>query len=402
MEFSRKKIVITGIGTQSALGSNLSDVAKSLAGAPTFAEAQNNEFHQWASPIPVFAQASFDPEVVLGKKGLRTKDWATKLLLGGIELGFKELFEQTPVADRPGLCVGTTFGSIQSIGDFLSDSIVNGVNSVNPQAFANTVTNAPISNANIRYGVRSLSATVSTGFNASHDALLYGCDYLQRGYDDWIITGGFDEVSYYGLLGFHRSGVLSKSGRMQPFGVAADGFVAGEGCAMFLLETEEHAISRGATIIAEISGLVSAFDPSIDPLSNSYSTAVLSRVIGETLEMAGIQKSDLAFVAASAQGSPKLDALEASVLAAQLPEVPVTAYKSRFGECYGASGALSLVCAISDLQEGVVSATFGDYQALPNLNLVQKTRPIGSQKSILINSISCDGYVSSLVVKQYV
>ena len=141
-----------------------------------------------------------------------------------------------------------------SIGDFLSDSIVNGVNSVNPRAFANTVINSPTGNSNIRFDAKNLSATIATGFNSGIDALIYAFDYIQRGYIDRIVAGGLEEISYYSLLGLSRTGLISPSANIRPFAIDSDGIVVGEGCALFHLETEEAAKQRGAQIQAEIIG----------------------------------------------------------------------------------------------------------------------------------------------------
>jgi 3-oxoacyl-(acyl-carrier-protein) synthase len=393
---STARIVITAANAVSSLGASFARLGENLAAAPVVGSAKAFEFHELDADYPCFRVNGFDPVEALGKKGLRTKDWSTKLLMGCIEPLFKQSMEALPAGERPGLTIGTAFGSVQSIGDFLSDSIVNGVNAVNPMAFGNTVINSPTGNANIRYEMRSLSSTVATGFNASLDALIYSADFIRCGYLPAIVAGGLEEVSYYALVGLKRSGLLSANGTMKPFGVDADGFVAGEGCAVFLLETEESARKRGATVIAEIAGYASLFDPAdgYNPKAEGALAAVRT-----ACDMAGIKPADVSFVAASANGSTAGDAMEAKVVAELFPSTPVAAYKSKLGECYGASASLQVACALADMATGRVSATGGDYAVRGGVNLVTTEKKLDA-KYVAVNSFACDGNCGCVVLKK--
>jgi 3-oxoacyl-(acyl-carrier-protein) synthase len=398
MTMSGPTIVITGIGAMSALGNNVADLRENLASQPTPQTIGSFDFHSLDTPLPCFRVNGYDPAAVIGKVGLRLKDWPTKLLLGCLEIAFKEAFAAFGDDDRPGLSIGTAFGSVQSIGDFLSDSIVNGVNAVNPQLFANTVINSPTGNANIRFGVRTLSSTVATGFNAGADAIIYAFDYLSRGYLKAIVAGGLEEVSYYGLAGLLRSGVLSTTGAMRPFGRDADGFVSGEGCGLLMLETEESARARGATIMAELAGVGSAFD-GVDGGFNPKAEGAV-HAARSACAMAGIAPREIDFVAASANGSRGGDAMEAALLRALFGGKPVTAYKAKTGECYGASPALNTVCALADLVAGRVSGSPVGYSLLPDIDLVTAARPLAARYA-LVNAFSCDGNCSSLVLRKW-
>ncbi|MFW6253532.1 MAG: beta-ketoacyl synthase N-terminal-like domain-containing protein, partial [Chitinivibrionales bacterium] len=343
-----RRIVITGIGAISSLGTGLQQHSDNLTNPSSPSSYQESEYHSFDKPVVCFRAEQYDPIEVLGKKGLRTKDWATKLILGAIESSCKDILVQGNESERPGICIGTAFGSVQSIGDFLSDSIVNGVNSVNPQAFANTVINSPTGNANIRYNVRTLSTTVSTGFNAGIDSFIYGGDYIKRGYLDSILVGGIEEVSYFELLGLLRSGALSPSGTIKPFGKDADGLVMGEGSAVFMLETADRASRRGAEPIAEIAGYYSAFDADAPVNGFDPSGNIQKYVMKNACDMAGISCDAISFIAASANGNKTGDTVESLAIERLFGDTPVTSYKSKIGECYGAGAVLSMACALAD------------------------------------------------------
>jgi 3-oxoacyl-(acyl-carrier-protein) synthase len=389
-----RKIVVTGVSAISAVGTGLDAHLSGLTQPARLSTIKDTEFHSLDTETPCYRITDYEPKEVLGKKGLRLKDWSTKLLLGAVELGFKDFLEACSDEEKPGMCIGTAFGSVGSIGDFLSDSIVNGVDKVNPQAFANTVINAPTGNANIRYGIKTLSTTVATGFNASLDAFIYGCDFLKNGYLERILVGGLEEISYYEIMGMHRAGVLSSHGRARPFAHDGDGLVAGEGSAVFLLETEEAARKRGATILAEVGGYCSCFDP--DPSSGEGAR----HAIAQALDNAGIGMNGVSFISADANGSPAGDTMEASVLAKMAPGKPVAAYKAKIGECYGASGALSIACALVDMRNGRIAGTGQKYAVHEDIALVSETLEGRDDDVVLVNNFSCEGNRGAIVLRK--
>jgi 3-oxoacyl-(acyl-carrier-protein) synthase len=114
---------------------------------------------------------------------------------------------------------------------------------------------------------------------------------------------------------------------------------------------------------------------------------------------ANMSPSDVGFIAASANGTVAGDTTEAAAIADVAGDTPVAAYKSKTGECYGASGALSLASALADMKAGRVSGTREAYRTPPNLNLVTETLNNRSDETALLNAFSCDGNCGSIVLK---
>ena len=229
------------------------------------------------------------------------------------------------------------------------------------------------------------------------DALVYAFDYLSRGYLKAIIAGGLEEISYYGLAGLLRSGVLSSGGRTKPFGREADGMVLGEGCGLVLLETEASAMSRGATIMAEIAGVGTAFD-SVDGGFNPKAEGAI-HAARSACAMAGIGPDEVDFIAAGANGTKAGDAMETKLISELFSGKAVVAYKAKTGECYGASPALSLTCALADLRAGQVSGSPAPYPLMADLNLITHQKSLGA-RHVLVNTHSCDGFCSSLILRK--
>lgn len=393
------KLVITAVNSISSLGIGYDKIQDGLNGAKNISKVKDFEFHNLDSEKSAYKVTEFDPKEILGKKGLRTKDHSTKLLLSTIELGFKDIIEAETEENRPGLAAGTCFGSVQSIGDFLCDSIENGVQKVNPMLFANTVINSPTGNANIRYDIKTLSATISDGFNSSIDSVIYTCDHIRSGYMPAIIAGGVEEVSYYALLGFDRSGVLSSKEEARPFASDSDGVVMGEGAAFFLIETEESAKAHGRTAIVEIAGYASAFDPADGKVGFNPDGEAAKYVVEQAIKEAGISSADISFVASDASGFLSGDKMEAKVIKEVFgTETPVTAYKANTGECYGASSVINMACAISDMENGKISGTGSKYDTVSDINLVTETIDKKSDY-VAITAFSFDGNVAALILK---
>lgn len=368
-----------------------------ISSPPGLSSVKDFEFHSFDDPVLCRTVKGFDPVEILGKKGLRNKDHATKLLLGTFEKSFKEILSDQDEQRRPGFCIGTAFGSLQSIGDFLSDSIVNGVNSVNPQAFANTVINSPTGNANIRYMVRNLSTTISTGFNAGLDSIIYAKDYISRNYLSRIIAGGLEEISYYWLLGLMRSGMISEEGEAKPLCVTSDGIIPGEGCALFLIENEDEAFGNGSQPRAEIAGEASGFDPLL--LSGRSDGSTGAGIIEKALFNAKISAEAIDFVASGGSGHYFTDKVECAAIQTVFKNnVPVTAYKHAIGECYGASGALITALALRDMKNGTISGTGLSYETINGINLVSESIK-AAPEYVLVTSFSCEGNCSAIVLR---
>ncbi len=393
------KIVITGLSAVSSCGVGYDLLKEKLA---TGVEAiMNPEYEMQKLPrdTAVFG-VDFDPKEILGKKGLRTMDKATKMLNVAIHVGFGDYIESLSDEERPGLAIGTGFGSMESIGNFSSVSIANGVGSVNPNLFGNTVINSPTGNANIRFNLKNLSATMTTGFNSGLAIMVYSCDYIKNGYLNNILCGAVEEASVYTILAMESEGCLSKSNNMKPFSKECDGFVHGEGCGLVLLETEELAGARGANIIAEISGYAQTFD-----CNNGEFGFGDGETAAETMKMAladaGISADQIDFVVSDANGNRYGDAMRLKAFSAVFGDkTPVTSYRTVLGESFGAAGMLDIVATVADLESNRISPIFGDFETLAGIDLVKGSARSKKSTYAMVTSFSVDGHCTAVIIKK--
>jgi 3-oxoacyl-[acyl-carrier-protein] synthase II len=302
------------------------------------------------------------------------------------------LQESVEVGDPElGLVCGTVFGSVHSITGFDWSGLVDGPTYVNPMEFPNTVINAPAGQAAIKHRLRGVNSTVCAGLASGLHAIQYAADALRFGRARALLAGGVEELCDESVLGLHKSGTTSRTGRARPFSADRDGVVPGEGSALWVLETAESAEARGHAPWLEICGFgstqaahsIQAFDVRGEGAANA---------IEQALHYAGIGPTDVSCIVASASGSRGGDEMELRaierVFKRRLGDIPICAPKAAFGEAMGASGALCALTAGLALQE----------QSLPPTPGFSVGGGIQGEYA-LINAFGCDGNNASMVIR---
>ncbi len=409
----KKRLVITGVGVVSPIGIGKDQFWHSLwEGQAGFRPI--SLFDASDLKVGVAGEISdFNPQEILGKKGLIDLDRATTLLLSSAKFCLQDSqIELTNINSViTGICVGTTFGSLNSLSEFDEQSLQEGPNFVNASRFPNTVINSPASRLAIRYGVKGPNATVSTGFCASLDALEYAVDMINSGRAERIIVGGLEEMCVQTFLGFYRLGYLSGLKNNYepvscPFDKRRDGIVFSEGCGIFMVEELDAAVDRNAHIYAEILGIGSDFDPfrlhKFNPKASGMIEAMFS-----ALEDASIEAGEVDCIYANANSTPDGDSVESraikEVFQKQADKIPVTAIKSMTGESFSAGGSFSLAGALGTLETGLIPpiVNLEEADVKCRLNFVYDSARMDNVDKIMINAFGPNGANSALVIGRY-
>ena len=231
---------------------------------------------------------------------------------------------------------------------------------MNPAHFPNTVLNSPASQVSIRFKIKGFNTTISTGFCASLDAVSYAADFIRLDRADVVLAGGVEELCEETFLGFHKLGCLSEIPLSCPFDKRRNGIIFSEGAAILILEDEDHALKRGAQIIAKVLGYGNSFDPSADLYFDNAGKG-LSNSINIALKDASLNPEDIHYISSGANSTKGLDRMETKVIKHVFGErafhIPVSSIKSMTGESYSASGALSLAAAVGALSHGTIPPT---------------------------------------------
>lgn len=337
---------------------------------------------------------------------VRPLDRTGRLALVGVELTLAnggwtaELRAARPV----GLILGTMFCSVRTIGEFDRRAQQAGPEYASPMDFSNTVLNAAAGQVAIWQKLRGINTTVSVGAASGAHAIGYAAQMIRNGRADALVAGGAEEVCYESFFGAHQAGRLvtpnGAAGFPKPFDARRTGTLMGEGAAFLVLEAEEAARGRGATIIARVKGFGTAFDPAAVKNEPVHAVGGLSAAIAKALKDAGVSASDIDVVVSSASGSRELDAREGAAITAIVgPDVPVSAIKSMTGEALGASGALQAISAIETMRTGRLPGIPGLTTVDPavRVNAAASSRNVDAKRA-LVTSLSSEGNCCALVL----
>lgn len=398
------RIAVTGSGLISSLGFGPDFVSALYSGATGI------KLSDRIPGVTVADIGEFNPQPWLGNKGVRVLDRGTRLLCIAAQIALtqtglsQEGLDQTDASQDNaglGLICGTIFGGVHSIAAFDWTGITDGPALVSPLDFPNTVINAPAGQAAIKHKLRGVNSTICSGLASGLYAIHYAAEFLRFGRAKFLLAGGMEEVCDESALGFSQLGLTSPTNRIAPFGTNRDGTIAGEGAALWMLETEETALARGAQPILQVLGF-GAYHDAHSMLGYQVRGVGAANAIRQALENSRIGPDKIACVIASANGSRAGDAMEALALAEvfgpRLTEIPICAPKAALGEAMGGSGALCAAVAGIALQRGELPPTTGFTTTEYGLKLLARPQAITGEHA-LINAFGCDGNNSSLVVR---
>jgi 3-oxoacyl-[acyl-carrier-protein] synthase II len=363
-------IVITGLGAVTPLGNDVPTTWAALlagTGAPRPIEAD------WVDKLPVrfAAQVDIDAAAILGRVPARRMDRTTQLAMVALREAWADaglsLDDPTGVdPDRIGVVIGTGIGGLHTIisqWDALRD---HGVRRVSPLTIPMLMANAPAARIGLALGAHGTVRTTVSACASSNDAIAAGMDELRLGRADLAVVGGTDAcVHPLPLAAFAQMQALSTRNddparASRPWDADRDGFVLGEGAALLVIETLEHAVARGARIYGTLAGAGLSAD-SHDMVQPDPTGSGQALAMRRALHDAHLTTVDIVHVNAHATSTSAGDMTEARAIRAALgtdtDHAIVTAIKSQTGHLLGGSGALEAVATVLALRDRVVPPT---------------------------------------------
>jgi 3-oxoacyl-[acyl-carrier-protein] synthase II len=265
-------------------------------------------------------------------------------------------------------------------------SIQNGPRTVDPMIFPDGSPGSPSCRVSLQLGLSAVNATLANGPTSGLDAISYAAGAIREGLAPVMLAGGVEELTRTTFL-FHESmeRLAGEPVSCPPF--SGKGVVLGEGCAVLVLEDEEHARARRAPILGEVGGYGTCLWP--EDIRSDQSWQAPAAAIRFALAAADIMPDEIDCVFASANGDPDGDRRETRALHEVVPAAPVIPVKAGLGETHSASGALQAAVCVLAMRE----------QTIPGLQ--GKASP-GPVRVGLINSFSTSTSTqncSSLVLK---
>ena len=256
-----KKIVITGIGATSPLGGTARESWEALLAGESGARSLEHEWlQQHELPVTFAAEAKVRPETVLERPVAKRLDPSSQFALIAAKEAYADAGSPELPSERLGVDFSTGIGGLWTLLDAWDTLRERGARRVMPMTVPMLMPNAPSAAVSMHFEARAYARTVASACASSTEALVNGYEHLQAGLADVVIAGGSESAIHpLTLAAFSSMQALSRRNddpatASRPYDLSRDGFVMGEGAAALVLETEEHALARGARIYAEFAG----------------------------------------------------------------------------------------------------------------------------------------------------
>jgi 3-oxoacyl-[acyl-carrier-protein] synthase II len=358
-------VVVTGLGATTPLGGDVGSTWEALLAGRSGVRPLTDE---WAGALPVriAAPAAVDPATVLERVQVRRLDRCEQFAIVAAREAWADAGRPGVEPERLGVAVSSGIGGVASTIAAYDTLNSQGWQRLSPYTVPMLMPNGSAGWISIELGARAGVHTTVSACASGAESIAYAIDMIRSGRADVVMAGGTEAaIMPLNIAAFAAMRALSTRNdepqrASRPFDKGRDGFVLGEGAAMLVLESAEHAARRGARVhaVAAGSGYSSDAHHIAQPAPDGRG---LIRVMRNALANAGLSAGQVVHVNAHATSTPAGDVVEAQAIAAALGEaasgVVVSSTKSMTGHLLGGAGALESVAAILALREGVAPPT---------------------------------------------
>lgn len=405
-----KKIVITGMGAVTPLGIGVDTFWKNLtegkSGIDTIKSFDPSELAvQIAGEVKDFNPSEYMPKDLIRK---------TDPFMQYAYTAAKEAINQSGITiepERTGIVMGTAMSGISTIA-FTQDALSGASHKkVGPRFVPKILGNIAAANIAIDYNIQGPQFTVSTACSSGGDAINTAAMCMQAGKADVMLAIGAESV-LCPLVIYSLANAKALSRRndspataSRPFDTSRDGFVIGEGGGALVLETEEHALARGAKIYGTIMGCGNTGDAHHVTAPHPEGRGAIA-CIKLALNEAGLNPEDIGYINAHGTATNKGDTVETSaikkVFCDKLPYVSST--KGATGHMMGAGGITEVISCIKAIETGIIPPTINLNEVDPEcagIDFVANTAKKADISYAMSNAFGFGGQNSSVIVGKY-
>jgi 3-oxoacyl-[acyl-carrier-protein] synthase II len=363
----RKRVVVTGLGTTNPVGGDVATtwdaLVKGQSGVRRIEQPWVEEL-----PVKIGGVAAVEPTEVLERVKARRLDRTSQFAIVAAMEAWKDsgLEDADVDKDRLGVAMASGIGGLITTLENYDALKEKGPRRVSPLAVPMLMPNAPAANISLYVGARAAVNTPVSACASGNEAISLALDQIRLGRADIVLAGGTEAaITALPMAAFANMMALSKNAGdpttvSRPWDVARDVFVLGEGAGVLVLEEEEHAKARGATIYATVLGAGITADAhdiaQPDPAGRGGARAIV-----RALEESEIEASDVVHINAHATSTPQGDIAEGlmihATLGSQADRVVVTSTKSMTGHLLGGAGALEAIATVLAIRDRVSPPT---------------------------------------------
>jgi len=421
MAIELKKVVVTGMGAITPIGNDLKSYEEALfagkSGAAMIEQFDCSKFRtRFACEVK-----GFDINELVGRKDARKMDKFTHFAIAAADeaIAHSKILEGEDVdKKRIGVIWASGIGGLEFYQSELERYYTGGSESenhrFNPFFIPKMIIDIAAGHISIRHGLRGLNFGVVSACASATNALIDATTYISLGKADAIVAGGSDStINVSGMGGFGGMKALSTrnddpSTASRPFDLNRDGFVMGEGAGALILESEEHALARGANILAEIVGSGMSADAYHLTAPHPEGLGALD-VMVNALEDANLKPEQIDYINVHGTSTPLGDIAESkaieAVFGAHATKLNISSTKSMTGHLLGAAGAIETIACILATQRDKVPPTINhntpDPAFNPELNFTFNKAQDRTVNYALSNTFGFGGHNASVLVKKY-
>ncbi|MFD0963081.1 beta-ketoacyl-[acyl-carrier-protein] synthase family protein [Pseudofulvibacter geojedonensis] len=407
-----KRVVITGLGVVSPIGSNIQEFWKNVkeknTGIRPLTKLDKDRFKGNSLSAEVMGE-----DVLTCEEDVSPYSKSVEYAYKASQMALKDagLPEKIDYPNRYGIILGTTNGTedivertidtynVQDEEEELSEDAKNMLAYFRPIEMSSTV--AKLCN------LGGTNMVIPTACTAGNYAFGTAFSMIKEGRSKVMLAGGSDPFTRSCYTIFYRLGAMTKE-EIKPFAEDRTGMVVGEGAGIMVLEELEHALERGAKIYGEISGYglsCDAHHPTApDPAGNGAALAMK-----KALSNSGLSIDDISYISAHGTGTKANDSHEVNamykVFGEKLTNIPIHSLKSVIGHCMGAASAFEGISAVLSLQEQIIPSTKNTEkvdESFPiSIDLNNKEVKSAEVTNVMSNSFAFGGNICSLIFSQY-
>ena len=411
----RKRVVITGLGAVTCLGSSVDLLWDGLingrSGIRRITQFDPSELPcQIGGEIP-----DFDPKKFMDRKDIRRMPRSTQISLACAKQAVDDagLPDIMPNPERAGVVFGTAMGGTDALIEGYDEFREKGYQKVKPFVLPTGIPNLPGFAIAKRHQCLGHNSTVVVACATGTQAVGEGAEVIRRGSADVLIVGGTEALMKdYALAGFvvMRAMPCNYNDKPEqgsrPFDAKREGFVFSEGAAAMVLESLDHALERGATIYAEVIGQASSSDGYHMAAPHPEGLGAI-RTMKWALEDADISPEEIDYINPHGSSTPLNDGMETKaikdVFGDHAYKVAISSTKSMLGHAMGASGTIEAIACTLAIRDGIIPPTINYENPDPECDLDYVPNVARKQivNAALSNSFGLGGQNACLVIKRY-
>ena len=409
---ARKRVVVTGLGMLSPVGSNVTSSWKKIiegtSGVKIIDRFDTSDFEtKFAATVDI------NSEDYLDKKEIRRTDPFIQygLIASNECLDDSEIDLENTDLNRFGVSIGSGIGGLGTIEENKTILSERSPKKISPFFVPGAISNMVSGYASLKFGLRGPNISIASACSSASHSIGYSFRSIVHGDADLMLTGGSEMATTpLGIAGFNAAKALSTNNEnpteaSRPWDQDRDGFVLGEGAGCLLLEEYGHAIARGAKIYAEIIGFgMSADAHHITSPPNEGEGAALS--MQNAISDAGIEVASIDYINAHGTSTPAGDIAETkaikSIFENEIDDLIVSSTKSMTGHLLGAAGAIEAIFSILSIKDNICPPTINLDNPDPDCDLNYSAHT-ATKKNItqsLSNSFGFGGTNATLIFKE--